>query len=118
MRALALAVVLCAVLAAPAAAKVWFLDMGGQTVRWDQRMTTAIAGCSANPGCGQLVGHRRVWLRRVKGHRLTSLGRIDDTGRLRFRVPRVGPGRYRLIAEADNGRHIQASESFRVTRAS
>jgi hypothetical protein len=118
MRALALAAVLCAVLAAPAAAKVWFLDMGGQTVRWHQRVTTAIAGCSKSPGCGQVVGHRRMWLRRVGGHRLWTLGRIDDTGRLRFRVPRVAPGRYRLIAEADNGRHIQASDAFRVTRAS
>jgi hypothetical protein len=92
--------------------------MGGRTVRWDQRVTTAIAGCSANPGCGQVVGHRRVWLRRVKGHRRWSLGRIDDAGRLRFHVPRVGPGRYRLITEADNGRDIQASEAFRVTSAS
>jgi hypothetical protein len=118
MRALVLAMVLCAALAAPAAAKVWFLDMRGQTVRWDQRVTTAIAGCSASPGCGQIVGHRRMWMRRVKGHRLWSLGRIDDSGRLRFRVPHAAPGRYRLIAEADNGRHIQASESFGVTRAS
>jgi hypothetical protein len=54
----------------------------------------------------------------VKGHRLWRLGRIDDSGRLRFRVPHAAPGRCRLIAEADDGRHIQASESFRVTRAS
>jgi hypothetical protein len=100
----------------PAAAKVWFLDMRGETVRWGQRVTTVIAGCSKSPGCGQLVGHRRMWLRRVKGHRLWSIGRIDDTGRLRFRVPHAVPGRYRLIAEADNGRHIQASDAFRVTR--
>jgi hypothetical protein len=116
MRVLVLAAVLCAVLAAPAAAKVWFLDMRGETVRWGQRVTTGIAGCSKSPGCGQLVGHRRMWLRRVKGHRLWSIGRIDDTGRLRFRVPHAVPGRYRLIAEADNGRHIQASDAFRVTR--
>jgi hypothetical protein len=54
----------------------------------------------------------------VEGHRRWSLGRIDDAGRLRFRVPRVGPGRYRLITQADNGRDIQASEAFRVTSAS
>ena len=118
MRVVVLAAVLCAVLAAPATAKVWFLDMGGRTVRWEQRVTTGIAGCAGNPGCGQVVGQRRMWLRRLHGHRLWPIGRIDDEGRLRFRVPRVAPGRYRLIAEADNGRHIQASEAFRVTRAS
>jgi hypothetical protein len=116
MRALALAVVLCAVLAAPAAAKVWFLDMGGDTVRWGQRVTTTISGCPGNPSCGSVVGGLHVSMRRVGGKRLWSLGRIDSEGRLRFRTPRVAPGRYRLIAEAYNGRHIQASEPFHVAR--
>jgi hypothetical protein len=116
MRALVLAVVLFAVLAAPAAAKVWFLEMRGDTVRWGQRVTTTISGCPGNPSCGNVVRGLRVSMRRVSGGRLFSLGTIDGEGRLRFRVPRAAPAQYRLIYEAANGRRLQASEAFRVTR--
>src|SRR5215218_2142341 len=67
MRVLVLAAVVCAVLAAPAAAKVWFLDMRGETVRWGQRVTTTISGCPGNPSCGGVVRELRVWMRRVHG---------------------------------------------------
>jgi hypothetical protein len=113
-RSLLVAVVLSLALAAPAGAKVWFLDMRGQTVRWDQRVTTEIAGCADAPGCGDVVGRHHVWLRRVGGRRTLMLGRIDDSGRLRFRVPRVSPGRYRLVA-VEGGIARAASDAFRVS---
>jgi hypothetical protein len=118
MRVLVLAAVLCAVLAAPAAAKVWFLDMRGETVRWGQRVTTTISGCPGNPSCGGVVRGLRVWMRRVHGgHGLWTLGTIDGEGRLRFRVPHAAPGRYRLVYEdADGRRPLPASAAFRVTR--
>jgi hypothetical protein len=118
MRALVLAVVVSAVLAAPAVAKVWFLDMRGDTVRWGQRVTTTISGCPGNPSCGSVVRGLRVSMRRVGGGRLFGVGTIDGEGRLRFRVPHAAPARYRLVYEAADGRRLQASEAFRVTRAS
>ena len=74
-----------------------------------------IAVVSALVGCGQLVGRRLVSLRAVSGHRLWRLARIDDTGRMRFRVPHIAPGRYRLMAN-EGGRARHVSSWFRVTR--
>jgi hypothetical protein len=54
----------------------------------------------------------------VGGGRLFGLGTIDGEGRLRFRVPHAAPARYRLVYEAADGWRLQASEAFRVTRAS
>ena len=114
MRALVLTVVIWAVLAAPAAAKVWFQDMGRRTVRWDQRVTTVIANCADAPGCGDIVGRHRVWMRHVRGHHRWVLARIDDSGRLRFRVPHAPAGRYRLIVREGGAVHA-ASTWFRVS---
>jgi hypothetical protein len=106
-----IAVAFALVLAAPAAGKVWFQDIGGRTIRWDQRVVASISGCAGNPGCGNVV-----YLRAVGGRRLRTLTRIDDQGRARFRVPHVAPGRYRLVAyESGRARHV--SSWFRVTRA-
>jgi hypothetical protein len=113
VRALVLTVVLWAALAAPASAKVWFQKMGGQTVRWGQHVKTEIAGCADAPGCGDVVGRHRVWMRRVRGHHRWLLARIDDSGRLRFRVPHAPRGRYRLIV-SEGGAVRAASTWFRV----
>jgi hypothetical protein len=115
LRAALIALVPALVLAAPAAGKVWFQDIGRRTVHWDQRVVASISGCAEAPGCGQVVGRRLVFLRAVGGHRLVRLARIDETGRVRFGVPHVAPGRYRLVAnEAGRARHV--SSWFRVTR--
>jgi hypothetical protein len=114
MRAFILAAVILAVLAAPAGAKVWFQDMGRRTVHWDQHVTTAIAGCADAPGCGDVVGRHPVWMRRVHGHGRWLLARIDDSGRLRFRVPHAPRGRYRLIVR-EGGAVRAASTWFRVS---
>jgi hypothetical protein len=115
LRAALIALVSALVLAAPAAGKVWFQDIGRRTVHWDQRVVASISGCAQAPGCGQLVGRRLVFMRAVGGHRLVRLARIDDTGRVRFDVPHVAPGRYRLVANED-GRARHVSSWFRVTR--
>jgi hypothetical protein len=88
-----IALVSALVLAAPAAGKVWFQDIGRRTVHWDQRVVASAVG----------------------GHRLVRLARIDDTGRVRFRVPHIAPGRYRLAAN-EGGRARHVSSWFRVTR--
>jgi hypothetical protein len=114
LRLALIAVVSVLVLAAPVAGKVWFQDIGRRTVHWDQRVVAGITNCAEAPGCGQLV-ERRLVLRAVGGHRLWRLARIDDTGRVRFRVPHIAPGRYRLVAN-EGGRARHASPWFRVTR--
>jgi hypothetical protein len=43
------------------------------------------------------------------------LARIDDTGRVRFRVPHIAPGRYRPVAN-EGGRARRVSSWFRVAR--
>jgi hypothetical protein len=88
--------------------------MGRQTVHWGQRVKTEIAGCAEAPGCGDLVGRHRVWMRREGGRHRWMLARIDDTGRLRFRVPHAPPGRYQLFARVQ-GTVLDASTWFRVT---
>jgi hypothetical protein len=115
LRLALIAVVSVLVLAAPAAGKVWFQDIGRRTVHWDQRVVASISGCAEAPGCGQLVGRRLVFLRAVGGHRLWRLARVDDTGRVRFRVPHIAAGRYRLVAN-EGGRARHVSPWFRVTR--
>lgn len=115
LRAALIALASALVLAAPAAGKVWFQDIGRRTVQWDQRVVASISGCAQAPGCGQLVGRRLVFLRAVGGHRLVRLARIDHTGRVRFRVPHIAPGRYRLVAN-EGGRARHASSRYRVTR--
>jgi hypothetical protein len=114
MRVLVVTVGIWASLAAPAAAKVWFQEMEGQKVRWGQRVTTQIAGCADAPGCGDVVGRHRVWMRRARGQHRWLLARIDDTGSLRFRVPHAPPGRYRLIV-SEGGALRAASTWFRVS---
>jgi hypothetical protein len=114
MRAFILTAVIWTALAAPAAAKVWFQDMGGQTVRWGERVKTEIPGCADAPGCGDLVGRHRVWMRRDHGRHRWLLARIDEIGRVRFRVPHAPPGRYRLIA-SDGGGLRAVSTWFRVS---
>jgi hypothetical protein len=114
LRLALVAVVSALVLAAPAAGKVWFQDIGRRTVHWDQRVVASISNCAEAPGCGQLVERRLVFLRAVGGHRLWRLARIDDAGRVRFHVPHIAPGRYRLVAyEGARARHV--SPWFRVT---
>ena len=119
MRRLAIAagtLALALALAAPASAKIWFQEMGGRTVHWDQRVTASILGCSDSPECGDMVGRHMVYVRRVGAKPLHRLGRISSTGRVVFRVPHLQPGRYRLYAR-EGGQLFRVSEPFRIRRA-
>jgi hypothetical protein len=97
---------------------VWFADLGGRHLRTGQHVATVIAGCPGNPSCREAVEGARVYLQRV-GHRRRRavLGRVSASGRLAFVVPRVTPGRYRLLARVrtDRGwRTLHASDLFRI----
>ena len=121
-------VVALAVLAvtAPAAeAKVYFADMDGRVLHWDQRVSSTILGCPRNASCGDIVEGLMVYLRRgsirsrdFDRHRLRRLGRISASGTLRFRTRHWAPGRYHLVARVPAGktrRWSQASGYLRVT---
>ncbi len=109
--------------AAPAAAKVFFADMQGRVVRWDQRVSSTILGCPGNPSCGSVVEGTTVYLRRGarraaprEATGLRVLGRIDADGRITFRVPRTAIGRYHLVAAPHAGatQLLPASGTFRI----
>lgn len=113
--------------AAPAAdAKVFFADLQGRMLRWDQRVSSTIGGCPGNESCRAAVQGVTVYLRRgpvtrraVDRRHVRRLGRISASGRLAFRVPHVTVGRYHLVARVRAGegrRWLPVSGSFRVAR--
>ncbi|MEA2303297.1 MAG: hypothetical protein QOH43_577 [Solirubrobacteraceae bacterium] len=113
--------------AAPAAeAKVWFNDLQGRELRWDQRASSTISNCPGNPSCRAAVEGVAVYLHRGPLARtaatrrdLRSLGRISASGTLTFRVPRVAAGRYHLVAwstAGDRHRWLPVSGTLRVVR--
>jgi hypothetical protein len=108
---------------APAAtAKIWFSDMSGDTLRWNQPVTTTILNCPDNGSCAKVVRGRYVFLRPGPARRtgrassIFTVGRIDGNGRLSFRVPPVPGGEYHLVAsEPGNAkRWLPVSGTFRV----
>jgi len=108
-------------------AKVWFRDMQGRVLRWDERVSSTILGCPGNESCRAAVEDTAVYLRRgpitrtpVERSRLRPVGRVTGRGTVVFRVPRVSAGRYHLIANAQAGegrRLIPASGTFRIVRS-
>ena len=121
--ALCLALTSVLVLAPGAGAKVWFQRMQGREVHSGQRVATTILGCPGNPSCRAAVEGITVQMRRAvrtwrsPNARTWRLGRVDRNGRVVFRVPRVAPGRYQLIAYqriGANRRLLRVSGSFRV----
>jgi hypothetical protein len=113
--------------AAPAAdAKVWFADMEGRLLRWDQQVSSAILGYVGNDSCGEAVDGVTVYLRGGPSHgravdrrRLKRLARISGGGKLQFRMPHVAGGRYHLVARVKAGkgrRWLPVSAAFRVVR--
>jgi hypothetical protein len=104
------AAVLSTVAAPAAEAKVWFNDLRGRELRWDQRASSTIANCPGNPSCRAAVEGVAVYLRRGPITRtaatrrdLRRLGRISASGTLTFRVPRVAAGRYHLVVWSTAG---------------
>jgi hypothetical protein len=97
-----------AVSAAPASAKLYFTSMGGRAVRWDQWVDATIANCPANPSCESANNGTRIFIRRAGAKRSRFVARVEE-GRLSFRVPHVLAGRYVLVGK---GRTI--SRSFRI----
>lgn len=126
LRALAVTIVASAALVSVADAKVWFVDLGGRTVRWDQRVGSTIAGCPGNDACAAAVTGTVVYLRRgevrrtpPQRRRLVRAGVVNRHGTLRFRVPHVRVGRYHLVAVGGSGedrRWVPVSGAFRVSR--
>lgn len=128
MRAQCVVVALAALaVAAPAAeAKVYFAEMDGRVLHWNQRVSSTILGCPGNASCGEIVEGHTVYLRRgpvrsrdFDRHRLRRLGRISASGTLRFRTRRWAAGRYHLVARVPAGarrRWMPVSGYFRIRR--
>jgi len=102
-------------LTAPAAdAKVWFQDMGGRAVHRGATVSTTIMGCPGNESCRAAVEGVAIYVRRVRGApELERVGRVSGSGTLRFRVPPVHTGRYRLVSR-EGGRLVNASSAFSI----
>ena len=107
MKLLFVSVAVALALAAPAAAKVWFMSVRGDTYVVGQLVRTEVAGCPTP--CP--VRGTQVWLGRASSNRLVGLGAVDRRGGLVFRVPNVRPGLYHL---ATGGRRV--SDTFRIRR--
>lgn len=119
--ALVVAAALLAVAAPAASAKVWFAEMGGRVVYWDQRAATTILGCPGNPSCREAVEGITVYLRRGPARAAARggirLGRISASGTIAFRVPHLAPGRFHLAARLPIGsqrRWSHVSGTFRI----
>ena len=124
--AVATVVVVAALLAAAptASAKVHFAQLGGRVLQWDQRASSTILGCPGNPSCRDAVQGITVHLRRGPASRgaivsrgLIRLGPISASGTIAFRVPRVSPGRFHLVARVPAGerrRWSPVSGTFRI----
>ena len=83
------------VLVPAAAAKTWFGSVGGKTYRPGQVVLTEVAGCPTPcPVRGTVVY--------LSGAATTSTARrvgvVDRAGRLRFTMPQLVSGSYRLVA--------------------
>jgi len=61
---------------------------------------------------------RRVWGKGVEPRPRWSVGKLDRTGRLVFRVPQITEGRYQLIAYAtwgfETSQFVLATNGFTV----
>jgi hypothetical protein len=132
MRALAAtaaALALLAVSAPAAGAKVYFAEMGGRVLHWDQHASSTILGCPGNASCRDVVDGLTVYLRRGPlsphgtpgGGHITRLGKISPRGTLAFRVPHKPAGRYHLVARVPAGsqrRWVAVSATFRIRSGS
>jgi len=124
--AFVVAVMVMAVGAPAADAKVWFADLQGRELPRGQRVSSTIGGCPGNDSCRATVEGLTVYLRRgqvtrapASRRRLRRLGRINAGGTLAFRVPHVAAGRYHLVAWVTAGdwdRWMPVSGTFRVVR--
>jgi hypothetical protein len=128
MRAQCVVIALAALaVAAPSAeAKIYFAEMNGRVLHWDQRVSSTILGCPRNASCGEIVEGHTVYLRRgpvgsrdFDRHRLRRLGRISASGTLRFRTRHWAAGRYHLVARVPAGERrlwMSVSGYFRIRR--
>ena len=126
VRCLVIALAALAVTAPAAEAKIWFQEMEGRVLHWDQTASSRILGCAGNDSCGPAVDGVTVYLRAgpsrresVDRRRVKRLARIAGGGRLAFRTPRVARGRYHLVARVPAGktrRWLAVSGSFRIRR--
>ena len=93
-----------------AAAKTWFENVRGKQFTIGSVVTTRIPGCPVPcPPQGTRVS---LAPGRTSVRPLRRLGIVDRSGRLRFRIPSVAPGRYHLVAD---GRVV--SDVFAIARA-
>src|SRR5687767_13070607 len=114
MRKLLIVLAVCTFLVAvpAAAAKTWFGSVGGKTYRPGQLVVTVIAGCPIPcPPRGTVVYFSPA----SDVDAVLRVGVVDRTGTLRFRVPAVRPGSYRLVARpAARLAPRQVSAPFRI----
>ena len=110
--ALTLIVVAALAIVPAAAAKTWFGSVGGKTFGVGQVVVTAIAGCpNPCPPRGTVVYLSPA----AKRATTVRLGVVDRAGKLRFRVPDVTAGSYRLVARpSPRLGPVQVSAPFRV----
>lgn len=109
-----------------AEAKIYFGDLGGETLEWDERVSSSITNCAGNASCMDHVEGVVVYLRRGPRARsrpdpdtLRRVARVTRNGTIRFRVPHVSRGRYHLLARIPTdtgGRWFPVSGSFRIRR--
>ena len=113
------AAALAALLTAPSAvAKIWFTSVGGKTYPIGASVTTTIVGCSMRcPVAGAQVAfarNARVNAPPPSRPLTRPLGTVDRRGVVRFVVPKIAAGRYRLAARPRGGRWYWASGTFVV----
>src|SRR5207244_2949808 len=122
---LVIALVVLALGAQAAYAKLVFVELAGRTFTPGELIESRLEGCSAR-ACFMAVGGKAAALipagvrfnRRVEAPS-TPVGHLTRTGRLRFVMPELRTGRYQVIVrffvEAHNGcRWAYASNPFRV----
>ena len=114
------AVAAAALVAVPtASAKIWFQSVRGATFSVGDVVTTEILGCP-NPcpvrGARIALGRGQTPFARARAA-TRILASVDRRGRVTFRMPRITPGDYHLVARF-RGRWLAASDTFRVAAAS
>jgi hypothetical protein len=94
-----------------AAAKTWFRSVGGKTFTPGQVVATEVIGCPLPcPVRGTIVFLSHAEKREAR----LRLGVVDRAGGLRFRIPEVAAGSYRLVGRLPNRPVYPVSAPFGI----
>ena len=115
--------------ASAASAKIYLRGLDGRVVRGGQLVRVFVPACAGNATCERMIrgmrisitpAVRRVWGEGVEPRPRWSVGKLNRSGRLAFRVPHLRGGRYQLVAYATRGfetpQFVPASNPFTVAR--